>query len=162
MKSLDEIAKLAVNAANQLRRNGIRCSVAEVIDAANALKHIDLENREDVLNALKLTLAKSREAAQMLAKSFKKASKSEVQVDEEGKFKKGESDLTFWDEMGEASRGADQFVFRDDRSGKMNRRSWFSYSPSDVISRKRLNPPKPAEITEIRSCLLYTSPSPRD
>ncbi|MCD6125516.1 MAG: VWA domain-containing protein [Thaumarchaeota archaeon] len=150
MKSLDEIAKLAVNAANQLRRNGIRCSVAEVIDAANALKHIDLENREDVLNALKLTLAKSREAAQMLVKSFKKASKSEVQVDEEGKFKKGESDLTFCDEMGEASRGADQFVFRDDRSGKMNRRSWFSYSPSDVISRKRLNPPKPAEITEIR------------
>jgi len=150
MKSLDEIAKLAVDTANQLRRNGIRCSVAEVIDAANALKHIDIENEEDVLNALKITLAKSKEAGQMLVKSFRMISKDGDQVNEESKFKKGESDLTFWDEMGEASRGADQFVFRDDRAGKTNRRLWFSYSPSDIISRKRLNPPKPAEIIEVR------------
>lgn len=147
--SLAEIAKLAVDTARLLRMRGIKCSVAETIDAANALKHVGLRNREDVYTALKVTLAKSREAVIAFNEVLRELAGSEG--GKEDAFAKGESDLAFWDEMGEAGSGGDQFIFRDERSGKPGkRRTIVSYSPADTISRKRLNPPKPQEVVEGR------------
>ncbi len=146
---LAEIAELAVDTARLLRSRGIRCSVAETIDAANALKYIDLNRREDVYAALKITLAKNLEAVRAFNEAFRDLVRDRSRDDEA--FTKGESDLAFWDEMGEASSGGNQFVFRDERSASSGKKkTMISYSPSDMISRKRLNPPTPSEIVEGR------------
>ncbi len=126
----------------------MRCSVAETIDAANALKVIDLTRHEDVYTALKVTLAKSREAAMVFDRLMAELAGHGRSLGE-SLSRGGEGEGGDQTDKGD-SEAEGSLTKKGERSIKASKRTKLSYSPTDVISRKRLRPPKPSEVVEGR------------
>lgn len=141
----EKAAKVAVSFARRLRSKGARCGVAETIDAARALSLIETGRSEDYYAALKITLVKSRDETALFEKLREELKKQGfMDLGSEA----GSTEADGWMETGSKEYLG---VFSEKNGeGGGRKRTAFSYSPSDVVSRKRLTPPKPEDIVEER------------